>query len=107
MTPGAAAFLNFVNWVRAQYGHGQLRPVGYSVELEREAQGNNQAQNSRGLGHFFMGMAAVQNAAMGGGLQQAAMMWLNSPGHLANMLNPNISAIGVACLGAFCTMNGR
>lgn len=100
-----AAFLAFINWVRSRY---RLHPVGYSPELEREAQINNEAQLAqRRLGHFFLGMAAVQNSAVGAGLMGAAYMWLNSPSHLRNILNPTISAIGVACMGAFCTLNGR
>ena len=94
-------FMSWLNSTRAQYG---LSAVGYDANLANWAQMNNAQQNSRGLGHFVMGPARRQNAAMGSG-SSIASMWMNSPAHRAALLDPSIRFIGLAGSGAYWTFN--
>lgn len=94
-------FTHWLNSVRAQYG---LRPVGYDPNLTNWAAVNNQHQASRGMGHFVMGSARRQNAAMGNYATIGAM-WLNSPAHASALLDPTIVAIGIAGYGTYWTYN--
>jgi uncharacterized protein YkwD len=105
--PAAAAsghwFLNWLNSTRAQYGLGA---VGYDANLEAWAQMNNAQQNARGLGHHVMGPASRQNSAMGSA-DSIGSMWMNSPAHRAALLDPGITAIGLAGSGSYWTFNAR
>jgi uncharacterized protein YkwD len=99
------AFLQWLNGVRASAG---LQPVAYDPAMERDASVNNTYQASRGLGHFYMGGARRQNAAMGAGnYAQIGAMWLASPGHRAALLDPTITRIGVAGAGMWWTFSAR
>ena len=93
-------FLSWLNSTRASYGLGS---VGYDQNLSNWASQNNSQQMSRGLGHFVMGPARRQNAAMGAGFPGA--MWMASPAHRAALLDPTISWIGIAAAGAYWTFN--
>ncbi len=95
-------FLSWLNSMRASYGLG---PVSYDQNLSNWAAMNNDQQNARGLGHFVMGPARRQNAAMGGGFPGA--MWMASPAHRAALLDPTISWIGIAAAGAYWTFNAN
>ncbi len=94
-------FTAWLNQTRAAYGLG---PVGYDPNLSAWAAVNNTHQNSRGLGHYVMGNARRQNSAMGG-YESIGAMWLASPAHRAALLDPSITAIGIAGLGAYWTFN--
>lgn len=96
-------FTSWLNSVRAQYG---LRPVSYDPSLASWAAANNSAQASRGLGHFVMGPATRQNAAIGS-VESIRSQWMNSPAHRAALLDPNISSIGLSGSGSYWTMNAR
>ena len=55
-------FLGWLNATRASYG---LPAVGHDPNLSGWAAENNNHQAARGMGHFVMGPARRQNAAMG------------------------------------------
>ncbi|QEH38525.1 hypothetical protein OJF2_71280 [Aquisphaera giovannonii] len=93
-------FLPWLNATRASYG---LAPVGLDQNLSNWAAQNNNAQLSHGLGHFVMGPARRQNSAAGGVFPGA--MWMASPAHRAALLDPTITAIGIAAAGAYWTFN--
>ena len=94
-------FLGWLNATRASYG---LSAVGYDANLTNWAAMNNNQQAARGMGHFVMGPARRQNAAMGA-FANIGSMWMNSPAHRAALLDPTITAIGIAGLGAYWTFN--
>jgi uncharacterized protein YkwD len=94
-------FLGWLNQTRASYG---LPAVGYDANLSNWASMNNSQQNARGMGHFVMGPARRQNAAMGA-FANIGSMWMNSPAHRAALLDPTIRAIGIAGMGAYWTFN--
>jgi uncharacterized protein YkwD len=94
-------FLSWLNATRASYG---LSAVGYDANLSNWAAMNNDQQAARGMGHFVMGPARRQNSAMGA-FANIGSMWMNSPAHRAALLDPTISAIGIAGLGAYWTFN--
>ncbi|NPV75550.1 MAG: hypothetical protein HPY59_04165 [Anaerolineae bacterium] len=50
-------------------------------------------QRIRAQGYSFS--YAAENLAAGGGPQDAFNSWMNSPGHRANMLSPNLQEIGI------------
>jgi uncharacterized protein YkwD len=94
-------FTAWLNSTRARYG---LPPVGYDPNLSNWAAANNGQQQARGLGHFVMGPARRQNAAMGHAAGIGAQ-WMASPAHRAALLDPTIRWIGIAGLGAYWTFN--
>ena len=94
-------FTNWLNATRASYG---LSPVGYDPNLSQWASANNGQQQARGLGHFVMGPARRQNAAMGG-YESIGAMWMRSPAHRAALLDPSIRSIGIAGSGSYWTFN--
>jgi uncharacterized protein YkwD len=94
-------FLGWLNSTRASYG---LPAVSYDANLSNWAAMNNNQQAARGMGHFVMGPARRQNAAMGA-FGNIGSMWMNSPAHRAALLDPSIRAIGIAGLGAYWTFN--
>jgi uncharacterized protein YkwD len=100
-TGDPSGFLAWLNGTRARHGLGA---VGYDQSLANDAAVNNQHQNSRGLGHYYMGRARRQNSAMGSGAS-IGTMWMNSPGHRAALLDPSIRAIGLAGSGSYWTFN--
>jgi uncharacterized protein YkwD len=94
-------FLGWLNATRASYG---LPGVGYDPNLSSWAAMNNDQQAARGMGHFVMGPARRQNAAVGA-FANIGSMWMNSPAHRAALLDPTIRAVGIAGLGAYWTFN--
>ncbi len=102
-SPSGGAFLQWLNGVRASAG---LQPVQYDPAMERDAAVNNSYQARSGLGHFYMGGARRQNAAMGQYAQIGAM-WMGSPGHRAALLDPSIRYIGLAGAGMWWTFSAR
>ena len=102
----AAADYGFVAWLngeRARYGLGA---VFSDPALTADAQQNNAWQQVRGMGHFFMGRARRQNAAIGTAASVGAQ-WMASSPHRAALLDPTISTIGIAGLGVYWTFNAR
>jgi hypothetical protein len=96
-------FIGWLNQTRAAYG---LSAVGYDANLSNWAAMNNDQQTARGMGHHVMGPASRQNAAMGA-FENIGAMWMNSPAHRAALLDPTITSIGIAGLGAYWTFNAR
>jgi uncharacterized protein YkwD len=96
-------FVGWLNATRAAYG---LSAVGYDANLSNWAAMNNDQQAARGMGHFVMGPARRQNSAMGA-FANIGSMWMNSPAHRAALLDPTITAIGIAGLGAYWTFNAN
>jgi uncharacterized protein YkwD len=96
-------FLGWLNATRASYG---LPAVGYDPNLSGWAAMNNDQQAARGMGHFVMGPARRQNAAIGA-FANIGAMWMNSPGHRAALLDPSIRWMGIAGLGAYWTFNAN
>ena len=94
-------FLGWLNATRAAYG---LPAVGHDPNLSSWAAENNNHQAARGMGHFVMGPARRQNAAMGA-YGNIGSMWMNSPAHRAALLDPTIRWMGIAGLGAYWTFN--
>jgi len=94
-------FTAWLNSTRAGYGLGA---VGYDPSLSDWASANNAQQQASGMGHYVMGSARRQNSAMGDYASIGAM-WMNSPAHRAALLDPSISMIGIAGLGAYWTFN--
>ena len=94
-------FLSWLNATRAAYG---LPAVGHDPNLSNWAAENNNHQAARGMGHFVMGPARRQNAAMGP-YSNIGSMWMNSPAHRAALLDPTIRWMGIAGLGAYWTFN--
>lgn len=97
----AYGFTAWLNGVRAQYG---LSAVSYDSNLENWAQQNNAQQAARGLGHFVMGPARRQNAAIGSAATIGSQ-WMNSPAHRAGLLDPSITRVGLAGNGSYWTWN--
>lgn len=101
--PIVPPFVSWLNGVRARAG---LRPVGWDQNLANWASRNSAACQGRGLGHFVMGPARRQNAAMGSPASIGGQ-WMNSPPHRAAMLDPSVTAIGLAGVGSYWTLNFR
>ena len=93
-------FTAWLNATRASYG---LPPVGFDPNLANWAAANNAQQQSHGMGHFVMGPARRQNAAMGH-YASIGGMWMASPAHRSALLDPTIRWIGIAGLGAYWTL---
>ena len=94
-TGDPGAFLGWINSVRASHGRG---PVGWSAQLANDAAVNS----SRGFGHSWMGSARRQNAGVGP-LGSVQAMWLQSPAHADAILDPSITAVGLANVGGVWT----
>ena len=116
---GQQQFLQDVNELRAQHG---LAPVKLNSALNQTATDYSQALQSSGQfthelngsqfgdrikEHGYQWGSAVENIAKG--MQDpdgAFQAWVNSPGHLANMLSPDITEIGIGNAGDVWTMEG-
>jgi Cysteine-rich secretory protein family len=96
----------FVNWLNGQRSRMGLAAVGHDPNLSRWAAANNAQQRVRGMGHFVMGPARRQNAAIGSAASVGSQ-WMNSPAHRAALLDPTIRWIGLAGLGAYWTFNAN
>lgn len=92
-------FTAWLNGVRAQHGRG---PVGFDPALASDAAVNNGQQHARGMGHHFMGRARRQNSGMGAS-STVWQAWMASPAHQAALLDPSITAVGIAASGSYWT----
>lgn len=102
VAPSSADPGSFVAWINSVRSRSGLRPVAWSQDMAADA-----AQNSaRGFGHFFMGRARRQNAGVGqlGAVESA---WLASPAHASAILDPSITAVGLAGVGGVWTFAAR
>lgn len=98
-------FAGILNRIRMAAG---LRPLSYDSNLSAWASQNNAAQSSRGLGHHIL-PNCFQNCCWNvGDAGSAANMWMNSPAHRDNMLNPSVSRFGIAYgPGPYWTLNAQ
>ncbi len=103
-TSDLGGFLGLLNAHRGRYG---LPPCGVDGGLCSEAVVNNSHQRARGLGHWWMGSARRQTAAISSSTSQVFQQWASSPAHNAAMLDPSIRWIGIASDGSFWTANFR
>lgn len=102
VAPSASDPGSFLAWINAVRTRSGLRPVGWDQDMAADA-----AQNSaRGFGHSFMGRARRQNAGIGqlGAVESA---WLQSPAHASAILDPSITAVGLAGVGGVWTFAAR
>lgn len=90
-------FLNWINAVRAQY---RLGAVGWSDALAYDASVNS----SRGFAHTYMGHARRQNVGWGAA-GTVWSMWLGHGPHASALLDPSITAIGIAYTNGIWTYN--
>lgn len=103
--PEVQSFLGQLNAMRAQRG---LPMVSYDVYCYNDARVNNNFQLMRGIGHFFMGCARRQNAAIGqSSSYQVLIGWCNSPGHAEALFDPSIRLAAVAHDGQAWTFSAR
>ncbi|KAJ2746676.1 hypothetical protein GGI20_001177 [Coemansia sp. BCRC 34301] len=107
-----------INVVRAARG---LQPLGLSSDLDSIAQKHSEYQNSikqmthsnpaGGLGDRLTAAniawsSAAENVAAGMKTAEQAQQALeNSPGHLANMVNPNLAYFGAGQVNGYYTQN--
>lgn len=103
-TGDPAAFGAWLNSTRARYGLG---PVAHDPNLSAWAHHNNIAQTTRGLGHWVMGPARRQNAAMSHYFSVVPGLWMASPGHAAALLDPTITRYGISGFGQWWTFNAH
>lgn len=89
-----------INQLRASRGLG---PVSWDGGLASEATRNSQI----GFGHAYMGSARRQNSAISSSPSQAFGQWMGSPAHLAAMLDPSVSRVGLGNVGGTYTLNLR
>jgi uncharacterized protein YkwD len=97
---GAAASrsLDLLNRLRAQHGVG---PVVLDGGLSGAALGWSAEMSRSGLRHSTLGYAenVAWDSASGRTPEQAAeqlhQMWVNSPGHLRNMIDPRVTRVGI------------
>lgn len=82
---------NAINEWREKQG---LRKLEYSTKMQKMAEANNKAMDKAGrLGHLAFGGYEV--AGWNYGNPKAALRgWINSPGHLAIISNPNLRKMG-------------
>jgi hypothetical protein len=96
-TGDPGTFLAWLNGVRLANGRGA---VGWHAGLANDAAVNS----SRGFGHSHMGQARRQNAGVGT-LATVQAMWLQSPAHADAILDPTITAVGLANVGGVWTFS--
>lgn len=96
--------LNAINALRRQHG---LNPLTWSPGLEQIAEKWSAEMRRTSPHHQKMGNGLrAENIAWGYRTGEDVLQgWLNSPGHRANILSPNVSHIGVARVGNYWTMD--
>lgn len=90
LTPCEEKLVTLVNQERAKY---HLQPVKVEENLQEGARKHCIWMAANGnLSHAD---GVIENIAMGqGNPEQVIRDWMNSPGHRANLLNPNVRFIG-------------
>lgn len=108
MSDNRSLVLSFVNNLRARRG---LRLLTWDSSLESSASQWSQAMASRNRmfhSRLGFGLARRENIAMGqSSVEQVLGDWRRSPGHLANMLAPDVTRIAVSQAGTAWTMHLR
>jgi hypothetical protein len=103
---GSKALIDEINRVRKEHG---LNPVTEAANLNRAAAENDAAQQTTGIGHH---VDLVKNGASGeiafmasnGAYPQNSVRgWLDSPGHRASLLDPNMTKVGADMSGQYST----
>lgn len=100
------AMVNEINRVRQEHGLG---PVTEDPALSAAAQQNDRANNAKGeLGHHVGLLNGSRGeitayASNGESAKQAVDQWLNSPGHRAILLDPNMTKVGISISGDYAT----
>jgi hypothetical protein len=89
-------FLAWINDVRSRAGCG---PVAWDSNLAAWATQNS----ARGFGHSVL-VARYQDSGVGD-LATVCGMWLQSSAHLAPILDPSVTRVGLGCVGAVWTAN--
>lgn len=103
--PTDYGFGQWLNVTRAQHG---LPAVGYDANMTNWAAVNNQHQQAKGMGHHVIAPARRQNSAWNyRDIGTLGAAWMNSPGHRAALLDPTITAYGIAFDGLYWTFNAR
>jgi uncharacterized protein YkwD len=98
--------LDEINRVRQEHGLG---PVSEAPGLDAAARKNDQANNASGqLGHHVGLLNGSHGeitayASDGESAKKAVEQWLNSPGHRAILLDPNMTKVGVSIDGDYAT----
>lgn len=96
-------FLHVLNRYRAAHG---LPAVSYDPALSSWAALNNAAQCRHGIGHHVTPNCNQNSGYNYTNAEEVAAGWMNSPGHRANMLTPDVSRLGIAYgPGPYWTMN--
>lgn len=110
MEPEEVAFLGLINQYRAQNGLGPLvasQTVGaaaehHSLDMATNdyfshtlANGQKWSDAMRDHGYTYNTYRGENIAAGNADASNTFIQWMNSPGHNANMLNPNYSVIGI------------
>ncbi|MCC6148226.1 MAG: hypothetical protein IT308_11755 [Anaerolineaceae bacterium] len=88
--------LSSLNWQSQLAAAARLHSTDMACKNFFSHTGSNGStfdQRIRAQGYSFS--YAAENRAAGGGSQVAFNSWMNSPGHRTNMLNPNLSEIGI------------
>jgi uncharacterized protein YkwD len=117
---GAASreVLSRINAIRANAGLGQVRPSAPAAAAARGQACDNAARNAIShvgsdgsnlltrLGREGVRPAtAIENVGLGfANAETAVNWWMNSPGHRANILNPQVTGFGAAVVPA---QNGK
>lgn len=110
----ASAMLQAINAYRQQSGAAPVRLdgglAGAALSHSRTMASTNNFSHDAG-GSFGQRMAgigargAVENIAMGQrSIPEVMQSWANSPGHAANMRNPNMRRMGIAKVGPYWTL---
>jgi uncharacterized protein YkwD len=119
ITPQKQELLNAINQYRAQNGLG---PVQYNPALDQASQGHSNDMASTGtMSHTGSGGTdpgqrisasgyqwthVNENVAAGqDNVNQVLQDWIRSPGHNKNLLDPNVTEIGLGVTGNYYAMN--
>jgi uncharacterized protein YkwD len=101
----------FVAWLNSMRAAQNLSAVHVDQAMVNDAAMNSQIQASRDrIGHFYNG-AVVQNAGWNATGPLLFNMWAGSRPHLANLMHPGLTAVGLAYVhgrsGVYSTFSGR
>ena len=93
-----------VNQERARHG---LRPLAMSASLSQGSNSQSSAMANRRK-MYHSGQPVAENVAAGqSSVPEVVRSWMNSPGHRANILNPNATQFGGSGINSYWTMQVR
>ncbi|MFW2332224.1 CAP domain-containing protein [Ilumatobacter sp.] len=96
--PAAAESLALLNQLRAAHGAG---PVTYDANMSAQAMAWSQEMSRSGFRHSSLGYAENiawhSQSSMSPSVAATTLhnMWVNSPGHFQNMINPRWTKVGI------------